>query len=360
MAQNVILTQRAGEGLHAILSREIQRSRPRAIAIASAFVSVAGVELMVDMLPRSVVGGVHLVAGTDLSITHPEALELAQRNDWSVRLPVRNRGMAIFHPKMIIGADAVSEAGEVDRPHFLYIGSANLTKGGMRTNTECGLLIRNEDSPDGTSESFRSIWNGAEALTPTRLAQYAAIFTARNRSRTVRDIREFGVTDEQEVEDVTIETIRNHRPPRNPALTLPMADTVWVGLEVSTGEYAFQPEFPRRVGEMVHRMIGRRYVGEDGVRVLCADGIVREMTYVFYGGVHGNMMYRLNVPNDVPDAEWAREHRQGIAVVHRERAARAPLSLNIVRPGPAADEVIQKSFLLGSWGKTTKRLYGWF
>lgn len=360
MSQTVVLTTNTGNGLEDILGSEIRRSKPKAVGIASAFVSVAGVDAMMEMMPKSVSGGVHLIAGTDLSITHPEALELAQRSHWTVRLARRKRGMAIFHPKLFIGADAIGDNGAVERPHFLYIGSANLTKGGLRNNTECGLLVREEASPSGTAEAFQSIWRDAEGLTPQRLAEYAAIFTARNRSRTVRDIREFGVADEQEADDVTIQTIRNHRPPRIPAISLPMSDTVWVGLEVSTGAYAFQPEFPRRVGDMVDQMIGNRYIGEDGVRVLCSDGVVREMTYVFYGGEHGNMMYRLNVPNDVPNAEWAREHRKGIAVVHRERTARTPLSLSILRPGPAAEEVVQKSFLLGSWGKTTKRLYGWF
>jgi len=80
------------------------------------------------------------------------------------------------------------------------------------------------------------------------------------------------------------------------------------------------------------------------------------MRYRYY---RHNSMFRLNVPNDVPGVTWVRKNRQGITVIKRLGQAGA-FSLRILRPGAEADEIVQRSFLLGTWGKTLTRAYGWF
>lgn len=80
------------------------------------------------------------------------------------------------------------------------------------------------------------------------------------------------------------------------------------------------------------------------------------MTYRYY---EDNAMYRLNVPQGAPGVQWARQHREGWAVVERSGLLGAPRRLRILPPGPEADEVIGRSVALGNWGKTRSCLYGW-
>ena len=68
-------------------------------------------------------------------------------------------------------------------------------------------------------------------------------------------------------------------------------------------------------------------------------------------------MFRLNIHNDAPSAEWARENKDGIATVE---ATEEGFRFKILRPGKAMVEVIERSLALGTWGRTPTRLYGWY
>ena len=70
-------------------------------------------------------------------------------------------------------------------------------------------------------------------------------------------------------------------------------------------------------------------------------------------------MFRLNVPNDTPGVDWARQNRAGVAVVEVDEPS-GEISFRIVRPGDELDEVVGRSVALGTWGRTTRRLYGWY
>src|SRR5690348_15490418 len=80
------------------LRASILRVRPRVIGIASAFVSVEGMERFLAITNLCGRPRCRLVAGTDNSITHPEALHLARDAGWLVRLGTSVTG--IFHPKL--------------------------------------------------------------------------------------------------------------------------------------------------------------------------------------------------------------------------------------------------------------------
>jgi hypothetical protein len=81
------------------------------------------------------------------------------------------------------------------------------------------------------------------------------------------------------------------------------------------------------------------------------------MQYKFYPD---NSMFRLNVPNDVPGVAWAREQKDGIAIVEEGLPGGAPLRIRFLKPGADANEVIGRSAALGTWGRTTTRFYGWY
>ena len=139
------------------------------------------------------------------------------------------------------------------------------------------------------------------------------------------------------------------------AVSQQFATAAWTGLQSFTGEYRFQIEFPRAAGEVIARLAGALKGGD--VDVVCEDGSVRRMTYRFY---MDNGMFRLNVPNDVLGVQWARANRDGVAMVSHGPEGGAPLRLAILQPGPEANEVIARSYVLNTWGRTSTRLYGWF
>ncbi len=349
------------------LREALSEEAPRAIGVASAFVSTQGVDLLHSLIPQQQSQAVRLIAGTSLAFTHPNALTMATEMEWSVRLGVAPEGL--FHPKLIIGGDSFAPNGGVTNPSVMYVGSANLTRPAMERNVECGVLFRGASVPSEGANVFQMIWDSSPELTDHTLRQYSSLFTRRNRTRTSRDLQEFGVTDAEGDEGITLANIGQHPQPEHRALDHQNADTVWVGLETATGGFTFQPEFPRLVGDMVLRMIE-----EDGVQptshgegqrervvaeidVMCADGHVRQMTFTYY---HHNAMSRLNIPNDVPNAEWARENRAGIAKVSRDDDGEANILLDILMPGDSANECARRSFVLGTWQTTPTRAYGWF
>ena len=81
------------------------------------------------------------------------------------------------------------------------------------------------------------------------------------------------------------------------------------------------------------------------------------MKFSFY---KDNSMFRLNIPNDIKGVDWARKNKEGIALVEAGPVGGAPVRLSLFCPGIEANEVIARSHALGSWGKTTSRLYGWY
>ena len=367
MMQTIILSGGSHANLSAILGEALADTSPKAIGVASAFVSTQGIDLLCSLIPQTYSQRVRLVAGTSLAFTHPAALTLATEKEWVVRLGTNPQG--IFHPKVIVGGEEFSHDGSITNPSIMYIGSANLTRPAMVRNIECGVLFHGNCVPADGIQAFRAIWNSSGDLTEESLRQYSAVFTRRNRTRTSSDLQEFGVTDAEDDDSITSTNIRQHPQPEHRALGHQDADTVWVGLETSTGGYTFQPEFPILVGDMVLRMIqqdevqptthehGRRKRSVAEVAVMCADGQVRPMTFTYYSH---NAMSRLNIPNDVPNAEWAREHRAGVAVVSRSEDDAANITLEILQPGASADEYARRSFVLGTWQTTSTRAYGWF
>jgi hypothetical protein len=128
-------------------------------------------------------------------------------------------------------------------------------------------------------------------------------------------------------------------------------------LQSFTGGYAFQVEFPKSAGAVVSRLARRRATASGRLDVLFTNNNqTRNMQFKYYP----NGMFRLNVPNDVPNVQWVREHKDGLALIQRGPAGGAPIRLTIHRPGAESNAIIERSMLLGSWGKTPTRLYGWF
>ena len=110
----VVLSGLAGIELLHEISSALNATRPSAIGIASAFVSVGGVESLLQIVQHLPVDECKLVAGIDLFITHPQALQIAREARWSVRLGKSESG--IFHPKLIVAGARFNGRGRIVRP----------------------------------------------------------------------------------------------------------------------------------------------------------------------------------------------------------------------------------------------------
>lgn len=354
MKSGILVSGTGKEALEDLVLRYLEETRLNAIGIASAYVSIYGIHFIRSVISKAGVTKVRLIADVGDAITHPMALRLALDAGWRVRVVAPAQGS--FHPKMIVGGTAFTRDNLVSDAKFVVVGSANITKGGLRANIECSYVRISDQAITAASKAFRRLWQRGVDLDEHRLDDYEIEFAQRNRERSTRDLRTLGVSDEPLSDDVNPAALRQRSPPQSGQRTIatPAAASAWAGLESFTGEFRFQIEFPRDAGEVLGRILGRRYPGQV-VDMRCEDGVVRQMRYRFYSD---NSMFRLNVPNDTPGVDWARENRSGIAqvasVMHND-----DLTFRILRPGKELSDVVGCSVALGTWGKTTTRLYGW-
>lgn len=355
MTQSIALSGLDGRGHGDALKAALSRQRPSVVGVAAAFVSVAGVEQLQAILAKCGQPDCRLIAGTDNAVTHPEALAFAQERGWNVRLGRAKTG--IFHPKLVVAGDRFSRDAGIHELNYVYVGSSNLTAGGLKRNVECGLATEGIGCPSSASGAFSDLWRASARCTKKELERYAARFAARARNRTPEDLADLGVTDSEDIPSDPAD-LRAKKPPVRPAVAVKYAMGAWAGLQSFTGEYRFQIEFPRIAGTVINELIKGR-VGAGGlVDCYCTDDMTtRRMKYGFYAH---NGMFRLNVPNDVPGVAWARAHRNGIAVVEAGPRGGAPLRLQLLRPGAEVRKIAGRSGSLGTWDKTSTRAYGWY
>jgi phospholipase D-like protein len=334
--------------LFAQFESEVHQSGPTAIGVASAFVSTYGAKRLVALWESVGRPPCHAIFGIDHAVTHPGAIGLAIEAGILVRVGKAPTG--IFHPKLMIAGVGWADSGALPEPRFLYVGSANLTFRGMRQNTEIGFIATGGDVPPESGELFGNLWNEAAPATEEEIAAYAARFSKRNAERRPVDLDQLEISEDVSAEGLTQGDMAALPEPDEPVQNPAYATGAWAGLESFTGEYALQVEFPRSAGEVLRNRVGENVT----LNVLCADGSYRPMLLRYY---EDNAMFRLNIPNETPDADWVREHQQGIAVVE---IMNGQVSVRLLRPGFDADQIIAKSAALGSWGRTATRLYGWY
>jgi hypothetical protein len=310
------------------------------IGIASAYVSPSGVDGFSKLIRAGEKPQVRLVAGLDGFVTSPTALEMAIDRGWDLRLASAQRP-AIFHPKMVVGGAAFTARGGIDKASCLYMGSANLTRSGLNENVECGLFSTTPNEARSGSDAFSIFWRSGRRASRSVIDRYATLFARHNRARQPFDLDILGIGDGEGSGE---------------AFSHEHACVAWAGLESFTGDYVLQVEFPRKAGRVL-KGIADRLGSPAKLPTMCVDGKARPMMYRYY---EQNGMFRLNIPNDVPGVRWARDHHAGVAVVGMSSPHANSLQLEIVRPGILMHEVISRSRSLGTLGRTSTRLYGWY
>jgi HKD family nuclease len=338
-----------------VLKKLLSESKDSALGIASAFVTVGGFRDLLSVTKKRPSLECRLLAGISNAVTHPQALIEAVDAGWKVKMGSASQ-RRIFHPKIILGGQSFLDNGYIEKPSFVYVGSSNLTRGGLHNNIECGVLGDADFAAPGLSACFGILWAGGEDATQSRIQAYAQEFSRRNLRRTIADIEAFGVSDEIEPQPKYEELVQKGRQKIPKALPETAATASWVGLESFTGEYRFQVEFPQAAGLVARGIIKKPT--KKKVAILCSsDNLIRKMSYLFYAD---NGMFRLNIPNDTPGVQEARKSHKGIALIENSDHEGADAVLTILPPGPKLDRVVQRSVLFGTWGSTSTRSYGWF
>ena len=354
MASAILTTGLSPAKFHDILSNGFAQTKPAALAVAVAYVSVPGFLFINGLVKKHRLKECRLVTDTGDAITHPMALKMALNDGWDVRVVDDLPGT--FHPKLYVGGSGFGKNSAINDANLVVAGSANLSNAALSRNGECSFVNIGIDGALTASTAWKECWHAGKLLSAKRLATYTTNFGVRNRQRRAEDLITLGVAD-------AFVPTKNGSPPKGispplrnqRAIPVTAATVAWAGLQSFTGDYNLQVEFPRDAGAVLSRILANTAQG-NSVGLQCEDGQIRHFIFRYYGD---NGMFRLNVPNSAPRAAWARTHKRGIAVVAADSDA-SDIRFEIIPPGREMNGVIQHSLGLGTWGKTTTRLYGWY
>lgn len=156
-----------------------------AIVIAVAFLKKGGADHVAPILEKRLAAGatVELFVGTDFFLTEPDALErlleLGRRHP-ACGVMVADRSPATFHPK-------IYSARRGDRWRSI-IGSANFTRGALRSNEELSVRVDHaagDALTEQLSETFERYrdWKRFQKLDPLLLLQYRSAYEIDRRER---------------------------------------------------------------------------------------------------------------------------------------------------------------------------------
>lgn len=349
MPSQVLATGVGGTRFGTVLHHGFSRAKPEVLGVAVAYVSVTGLQYLQKLVEKYGVEGRRLVTDTKDGITHPMALRTALDCGWDVRVVDELAGT--FHPKLYLGGAAFHAEDGMTGISMILSGSANLSAAALYRNGECSYLSVAPKLGASAGKAWKEFWEIGTHLTVAKLVAYERYFSLRNRNRPAADMVALGVAEE-DISTQSGELAKRVRPPPNDqkALSNTAATTVWAGLQSFTGDYNLQVEFPRDTGAVLLRLLG----GAGSKDFLCDDSVTRPFIFRYYPD---NGMFRLNVHNGTPDTAWAREHKDGIAVVENNDDV---FTFRILKPGRAMVEVVNRSFALGTWGRTPTRQYGWY
>lgn len=141
------------------------------IDIAVSFVRCTGLQLIIDDLRRFLADGgtARVLTSTYMGITQPDALRTLLRLDGlAVRVQQSDTG---FHPKMYLFNQRQAQC---------WIGSSNLSKGGIASNLEANLLTDNPQTVAEARLGFEKLWSRPDVfeIDTDWLDRYATAFRA--------------------------------------------------------------------------------------------------------------------------------------------------------------------------------------
>lgn len=316
---------------------------PTALCVATAYLTLDGANYLIKLAKKYGIKKLNISAGISGEITHPNALRLLKNSGWDVRLGKTDEG--IFHPKLLVVGKGYSDNG-FSEALGAYFGSGNFTAAGLHRNVELGCVTQDNSLSIQATNAFISAWATSEVATDKLLETYENAFSTRLAKRTAEDLVFLEIAKDNAQPNAT------KRLKKQPVLDIDNCSTVWIGLESFTGEHRFQPELPKKAAEALNSMGAK---DGDTITFEFSDGTSEKVLYKYYSS---NSMFRLNLPNEMPGVKSAKINREGALVITIDRTKKT-FRAEIVNGDPL-QELRKKSYALDTWGKTTKRQYGWF
>ncbi|MYB37130.1 MAG: NgoFVII family restriction endonuclease, partial [Gammaproteobacteria bacterium] len=157
---------------------DVTHSNIHTARIGVAYATVAGMRMFLGAFPDHQDVTFQWVIGLDDHITHPDAVKVAMALPRSKVRLVRSTPGRTFHPKFI----SLKSRG---KSQFAIIGSANLTRSGLLTNSEVVVSLRTTDTKKKRTlnNAWAPLWASGETATEKLLDSYVQEFRA-NRTAT--------------------------------------------------------------------------------------------------------------------------------------------------------------------------------
>ncbi|MEI6071858.1 MAG: phospholipase D family protein [Verrucomicrobiae bacterium] len=171
----------ATETVQGFLKKFTKEREYDVIKVAMAYVTVAGVRTLLEGFRDGQICESKWLIGLDDCISQPGAIELL-KNLGHAQLKVASlqKKALRFHPKLCYFGDSVNrEAG------FFMIGSANLTKTGLRGNAEGVAFFHTENQADYSQAMglWKTTWKLGHEPSNTEIADYKGRYDALRRFR---------------------------------------------------------------------------------------------------------------------------------------------------------------------------------
>jgi hypothetical protein len=321
--------------------------------VAMAYVSVAGVRMLLDAFRARPLGESEWLVGLDDAVSQPGALDLLMTLPGAqVRVARTNDPASRFHPKVC----RFRQASGLGRD-LLMIGSANLTSGGLTANAETVVFVESQDGADKDvfAHVWANLWSLGHAPTAGELASYRQQYESAKRSR-------------ERARRSSRRRVRLAGGAHGPILTNDgaeldpsRADVCWIECGAVTAQ-GRELEFKAEQG----LYFGLEPTGEDAktFRFRTSAGSIVSLRMKY----QENHMWRLQMNNEVPEVMAGlrpigpdgRLGRSNMVAVFTRTDESDLFDLRFVDLGSRAFARLRRqSSRLGTLGRTTARYYGW-
>jgi len=142
---------------------------------ATAYLSIHGYQILVDPLDEA---DLRLLVGAETTLASVKEILLEFRKSIETGVPTTSKGDAIrnLHRSLVVGRAKVRGFDPRRKPRLhakvylfddyaIYVTSANLSRGGLRSNVECGYVVRAPEAIAYYIAEFDSLFERAEDLT---------------------------------------------------------------------------------------------------------------------------------------------------------------------------------------------------
>ena len=323
------------------------------VRVAMAYVSVAGVRKLLDVLHDRNLASCQWLIGIDDAITQPGAIELCRDlTDSCVRVASFEELSLRFHPKVLfLTSSSVRNGG------LMMVGSANLTHHGLERNAESVVFLHAETPADvlDLTVNWEELWGLGKKMTDADLTRYEARYKKNKaiRKKLVRSHKPLKKERPSKVKPVLASDIAELDPS--------LARTCWIECGYIT---AMGRELELKAEQGLFFGLKPRGEAPRSFEFGLSNGKTSKLRMKF----QGNAMWRLQFTNEVPEvASGLRpvksDRKLGrspwVAVIQRAKKP-STFTLRFVRLNSTAFRKLRnRSHAVGAVGKTSAREYGW-